>query len=427
MVARCMKEKDIESLIEKVLQTIDGYKDEIIKMIMDLISIPALSPDYGYEGEYDKAQKLLSIIKDWGFDKIDLYNASDPRAKHGVRPNILAYYYGESGENRKLWVLTHLDVVPPGDLSLWTVTKPFNPIIKDGKIYGRGAEDNGQAIVASLYAVKALMDLGIRPKRTIVLAFVSDEETGSRYGTKWLIEKHPELFGPADQVLVPDYGVPDGSCIEIAEKSILWFRVRVKGVQTHASVPHKGLNAHRIAVELIQRIDKLLHEKYTAKDELFDPSTSTFEPTMALSSANAPNIIPGSHEFVFDCRILPIYALDSVIADVRKVIGEVKDLYKRNGYPEIDLEIIQREDAPKPTDPNAEIVQLLKKAIKIIRNIDAKTIGIGGGTVAATFRRIGMSAAVWETIDNTAHEPNEYAKLENIIGDAKVMALLPLL
>jgi len=61
--------------------------------------------------------------------------------------------------------------------------------VKDGKIYGRGSEDNGQSLVASLYAVKALMNLGIRPKRTIILAFVSDEETGSKHGLEWLMKE----------------------------------------------------------------------------------------------------------------------------------------------------------------------------------------------------------------------------------------------
>lgn len=413
-----------EKILNRISATVDGYRDEMVKTLMELISIPAISPDYGYEGEYDKAERLVDVVRDWGFDRIDVYNASDPRAKNGVRPNIVAYYYGENRDAPKIWILSHLDVVPPGDLSQWTVTKPFNPVFRDGKIFGRGAEDNGQAIISSIYAVRTLINLGIRSRRTVVLAFVSDEETGSRYGIRWLMEKHPQLFKPGDQALVPDYGVSDGSCIEVAEKSILWFRARIRGRQTHGSTPHKGLNAHRVAVDLIQRLDRVLHERYSARDELFDPPESTFEPTISMNSTRAPNIIPGDHEFTFDCRILPIYRVEDVLSDIYRIARDVREAYRRNGYPEIEIEIIQREDAPKPTDPNSEIVQLLKKAIKILRGIDAKTIGIGGGTVAAAFRAIGVPAAVWSTIDDTAHEPNEYAKLDNIVADAKVIATL---
>ena len=73
------------------------------------------------------------------------------------------------------------------------------------------------------------MNLEIRPKRTIILAFVSDEETGSKYGLKWLIKNHPELFRKNDLVLVPDAGNSDDSFIEVAEKSRLIFQVKTIG------------------------------------------------------------------------------------------------------------------------------------------------------------------------------------------------------
>ncbi|ASJ08310.1 diaminopimelate aminotransferase [Thermococcus siculi] len=418
--------------LEKVSTEIEKLRDEMVNTLVELIKIPAISPDYGYEGEYDKAQRLLGIIKDWPFDKVEVYNAPDERAKNGVRPNILAYYYGEKGEeSERLWILTHIDVVPPGDLSKWTVTEPFKPLVKDGKIYGRGSEDNGQSLVASLYAVRALMNLGIRPKRTIVLAFVSDEETGSKYGIGWLMREHPELFRKGDLVLVPDGGNEDGTFIEVAEKSIIWFKVRVMGKQVHASMPDKGLNAHRVALDYAYHLDRLLHEKYAEKDKLFDPSESTFEPTMVHGPADSPNIAPGEHEVVFDCRVLPRYRLDDILNDARALAEEVKERYRKEiegkVLPEIEIEILQRLDAPAPTDPNSEIVVLLKEALRKLRNKEAKVGGIGGGTFAAYFRKLGIPAVVWATLDEMAHQPNEYAKIDNMVDDAKVMAALALL
>lgn len=420
------------SQIEAVSKEIERLKDEMVNTLMELIRVPAIGPDNGGEGEYDKAMKLLEIIKDWPFDKIEGYDAPDPRAKNGVRPNILAYYYGEKGEESpRLWILTHLDVVPPGDLSKWTETKPFEPVIKDGKVYGRGSEDNGQSMVASLYAVKAMMNLGIRPKRTIILAFVSDEETGSKYGIDWLMREHPELFRKDDLVLVPDGGNEEGTFIEIAEKSILWMRFKVKGKQVHASMPDKGLNAHRVVLELALEVDKLLHEKYSERDELFEPPESTFEPTMVKNPSESPNIIPGEHEIVFDCRILPKYSVDDVLSDVKEIAKRIEEKYKKeiNGeiLPKIELEIIQMFKAPAPTPEDSELVKLLKDAIKKLRGKEAKVGGIGGGTFAAYFRKLGIPAVVWATLDETAHQPNEYAKIENIVEDAKVMAALALL
>ena len=275
------------------------------------------------------------------------------------------------------------------------------------------------------------MNLGIRPKRTIVLAFVSDEETGSKYGLEWLIKEHPELFRKDDLVLVPDGGNEEGTFIEIAEKSILWMKIKVKGKQVHASMPGLGLNAHRVAIDYAKSLDEFLHEKYSARDDLFDPPESTFEPTMGGNPSDAPNIAPGEHEVVFDCRVLPQYSLDDILNDAQELAEKIKEKYKKeiNGevLPRIEIEVLQRLDAPAPTPRDSEIVKLLQKAIKEFRGKEAKIGGIGGGTFAAYFRRLGIPAVVWATLDETAHQPNEYAKIENMVEDAKIMAALALL
>ena len=85
-----------------------------------------------------------------------------------------------------------------------------------------------------------------------------------------------------------------------------------------------------------------------------------------------------------------------------------------------EIEILQKIQAPKPTPADSEIVKLLKKSIKKILDVDAITIGIGGGTVAADFRILGYNAAIWSTIDTTMHAPNEYSKIKNTLNDAKV-------
>ena len=409
-----------------VCSEVESLKETMVDTLAEMVKIPAISPNYGYEGEYDKAEKLLEIIKDWPFDKVERYDAPDERAKNGIRPNILAYYYGEDEKAPRLWILSHLDVVPPGNLAKWTVTEPFKPLVKDGKIYGRGSEDNGQSIVSSLYAIKALMNLGIRPKGSVILAFVSDEETGSEKGLKWLMENHPELFRKGDLVIVPDGGNSDGSFIEVAEKSILWLKVKVQGKQVHASMPQKGLNAHRVALEFAYNFDKLLHEKYNRQNALFDPPVSTFEPTMASNPADSPNIVPGEHELVFDCRILPEYKIEQILSDAQKTAEEIKKKFQKGDLPEIHFEILQRLDAPLPTDPNSQIVKSLQKALSDLRENEPKVGGIGGGTFAAHFRELGIPAVVWATLDEMAHQPNEYAKISNIVEDAKVIATLAL-
>ena len=385
--------------------------------LMEIIRIPAIAPENLGEGELGKAEKLTQILEGIGFDEIKRFYAEDERVPSKKRPNVIAYYYGETGAE-KLWIITHLDVVPPGEESLWTITKPFEPSIKEGRIYGRGSEDNGQSMIASIFAIEALKNLGIKPTRTVALAFVADEEQGSRYGIQHLIKQG--LFQKDDLIVVPDGGNENGSFIEIAEKSALWFRVRTIGTQTHASRPDKGLNAHRIGMEYALALDKMLHEKYSLKDEYFDPPESTFEPTKKDKNVDAVNIVPGEDITYFDCRVLPNYNIDEILNEIH---GLAEEFEKKTGAT-IKIEVSQKSVAPKPTDANSKIVNMLKEAIKKVREVEPKVGGIGGGTCAAFFRRIGVSAVVWCTIDETAHQPNEYAKIENLVNDAKIYAFL---
>jgi succinyl-diaminopimelate desuccinylase len=402
---------------QRIFSEIEKQADEMAQTLMELIRIPAIAPENGGEGEFKKAEKLFNILQKIGFDKIERYDAEDARVPSRKRPNIIACYNGEDN-SEKLWIITHLDIVPPGEESLWTATKPFEPIVKEGKIYGRGSEDNGHSMIASIFAVKALEALEIKPKRTVALAFVADEEQGSVYGIQHLIKEG--LFKENDLIVVPDSGNENGSFIEIAEKSAIWFRIRTTGKQTHASRPHQGLNAHRVGMEYALALDKMLHEKYPLQDAYFDPPESTIEPTKKDKNVDAVNIIPGEDLIYFDCRILPNYNLDEMLKDI-KVLARAYE--KRTGA-KIEIEILQKSVAPKPTDANSKIVTMLKEAIKQARKIEPKVGGIGGGTCAAFFRKMGAPAVVWSTIDETAHQPNEYTKIQNLVNDTKIYALL---
>ena len=399
---------------QDIFSEINKQKDAMARTLKDLIRIPAIAPENGGEGESRKAEKLMQTLKTIGFDNIERFDAEDERVPSEVRPNIVASCRGK-GRGR-LWIVTHLDVVPPGEESLWTITKPFEPKIKNGRIYGRGSEDNGQSMIASIFAIKALRSLGIKPERTMMLAFVADEEQGSTYGIQHLVKQ--KLFKKNDLIVVPDSGNEDGSFIEVAEKSGLWFKIRTIGKQTHASRPGTGLNAHRVGMDFASELDKVLHEKYSSKDQFFDPPESTFEPTKKEKNVDAVNIIPGEDIVHFDCRILPTYNLDDILETAHGLAEE----YNRKTGAKIEIKTLHKSVAPKPTEADSETVTMLKRAIKQVREIEPRVGGIGGGTCAAFFRRADIPAVVWSTIDEMAHQPNEYAKMGNLVKDAKVFA-----
>lgn len=400
---------------EKVLERIDGFRDEIIEVQRELTSRPALGPVNKGTGEHKKADYIRQLLEELSPDSMEEIRAPDEKAEGGYRPNLVARWEGEK-TGPTLWVLSHMDVVPPGDLSLWD-TDPYEIKVEGDKITGRGVEDNQHGIVCSLIAMKAILDLGLRPMRSVGLVMVADEETGSEYGLDYLLKNHGELFSPEDLIIVPDAGNDSGTMIEVAEKSMLWLKFTVTGQQCHGSTPHKGKNSLYGAARIIVALENL-KKTYEEEDPLFSPPLSTFEPTK--KEANVPNIntIPGRDVFYMDCRVLPQYGVDEIIASAEKIAREVA---QELGL-DLEVEPVYRQDATNPTPADAPVVKALAEAISAVKGLEAVPMGIGGGTVAAFFRRAGLPAAVWETAPDTAHQPNEWCLISDLISDAKILA-----
>lgn len=400
---------------EKLFAAIETLMPEMVSTLSDLCSFPAISPQAGGEGEYKKAQYLVGKLAELGFAEPLVIDCPDPQAAGGVRPSILVTIPGQT--RQRLVIVVHTDVVPAGDLALWQ-TDPFKAVVKDGRIYGRGVNDNCQELVSSLYAAVALKKLGITPKYELCLCFVADEEVGSDHGIRYLIEQN--IFKKDDLIIVPDGGDETGLFIEVAEKSILWAEFEVSGKQLHGSTPQLGNNACRAGSELAVAADRALHDAFPDEDKLFDPPVSTFEPTRR--AANVPNIntVPGRDVFCFDCRVLPSIPLEKVASVLD---AEIKKIERKRGV-KVALRFFQNVQAPAPTPADAPIVNILKEALKQVIPGEPTVAGVGGGTCAAYFRAIGIPAVVWDQEADCAHMPNEYAELKHIENEAKVFALM---
>ena len=397
--------------LESVLDRIEGAREEMVNSLIEICRIPAIHPDSGGDGESKKAEFLKGMIENMGLP-VRSVDAPDDRVSTGVRPNLLVEVDGE--EKRRIWIVSHSDIVPEGDLKSWD-SDPFDPVVKDGKIFGRGTEDNGQALIASLYALWAVKEENEKMKLSCGLAIVADEETGSDKGIQYLLEQG--IFDPDDLILVPDFSSPEGEEIEIAEKNILWLRVKTIGRQAHGSLPNKAINAHRAGAELMLRADKELHSKYDHKNEMFDFPVSSFEPTK--KETNVPNIntIPGEDILYFDCRMLP----DVPPADVKDLVRKLADEIEQEYNVKVEIGVMQEETSP-PTREDSEIVVKLANAIRSVKGLEPKMVGIGGGTCAAYFRQKGFDAPVWTSGDKMAHDSNEYAVIDNLVNDSKVFA-----
>ena len=305
--------------------------------------------------------------------------------------------------------------------SSWWTGDPWTLRVDGDKLIGRGVEDNQGGLCAGVMAVRAFIEAGVQPVLPIALAFVADEETGSVYGLRYLIEKHKSLFRKDDLIVIPDSGNPTGTEIEIAEKGILWVKFRTLGKQTHGSVPATGINAHKASAFLITRMDSL-YTKFKKRDPLFAPSNSTFEPTKKENNVPNINTIPGEDVIYFDCRVLPTYKLDQVITAMKAVVKATERKFKVK----IEMTFAQKETSAPPTSPNSPVALSIARAVKELRKKTPKAIGIGGGTVAKYLREAGFPCAVWATLDERAHRPDEHVRVSHILSDAKVFAHMAL-
>ena len=407
-----------DELIGSVTASVDRDAQAIQDFFVRMLRIKAVNPRMGGQGEVERAQFLEGFMKENGFS-VTRVDVKDDGSPGGVRPNLCAKLEGKDSA-RSLWFVAHMDTVPEGSRDLWA-TDPFEPTVKDGKIIARGAEDNGQSLAASLFALVTLKKLGAPLPFSVGVWTVADEEFASNYGIKELLRRR--LFKKDDLVVVPDAGSPRGTDIEIAEKGLLWMKVTTKGKQVHASLPKKGLNAHRVGMKLALGLDEMLNRKYRRKNRLFDYPVSSFEPTKVEANVGNVNTVPGLDEFYFDCRVLPEYDLDGVVHDVKAKIRE----YGKRYHAKMTFEEVEKEPAGPATRPDSEVAALLGRAVSKVSRVRPKFVGIGGQTVGNLFRREGIPTAVWSTIDDVPHEPNEYSRIANLVNDTKVFAAVPLL
>ena len=402
--------------MQELYKEIDDSKEFIVDLQANLTSRPAISPANDGEGELDKANYLEKVINKFGFDEIIRLESKDERAKGGVRPNLIARYFGED-RSKTFWLLTHMDIVPPGDLSLWK-TNPYKlQIDSDGDtLYGRGVEDNQQAITAALLAAKTLINSNKRPPINFGIMMIADEEVGEGYGLPYVLKTMPQLFGKDDSFLVQDSGDINGSEIEIAEKTTLWYKFTVIGKQAHSAYPMTGINAMVAGANLVARLFDELPKKFNKEDSLYDVPMSTFTPSKKENNVSNVNIVPGVDVFYLDCRLLPCYTEKELQDEIAKIAKTVEKDFKV----QVNFERILKVSSI-PTAKDSQLVKLYCNATKEINNATPKLIGCGGGTFAAGIRNLGLPAIVASRLYGVPHSPNEKTSIKFTMCDAKVI------
>ncbi len=275
-------------------------RDEIIELTRELVRTPTINPPADTRR---CAEVILSRFKK---DHID---AEIVEGRKGAS-NVVATLPGK-GKGKVLLLNGHIDVVPPGED--WTVD-PFGAEIRDQKIYGRGTSDMKSGIASMMAAMIGLKRSGLPIYGEIIFTAVCDEETGSEFGTAYLLNK-----GIGKNAAFAIVGEPTNLRVELGNRGLRWVDITVKGKASHAGRPYLGINAISYGAKLVEAIHSI---KFKSRNDAFDVPEPSLSVTM-IHGGTKENIIPDRCDLVLDRRMIPGETSETVTAELKAAIDSV--------------------------------------------------------------------------------------------------------
>ena len=395
-----------------------------VEVLKKLIAIPTVSPQGDH---YEEAAELLAReLGSLGFDaevirvKEEYQRSRCRNASSNPRFIVLGRL---EGGGPTLHFNGHYDVVPGGPG--WTVTDPFKPVIKDGKLYGRGAVDMKGGIAAVLGAFKALREAGVRePPLTLEAAFVPDEEIGGECGTGYLVN---EVGVRPDYVILPE---PSG--LEApwkGHRGILWLKVKVKGRTAHASTPWLGRNAFLMAAQLALSLQDYIASAYSSRRSKYkiDPEDARMPTAMIGGVAGVPgggktNQVPGEFEFTIDRRLIPE---ENVASAKSELVSAIRWIATKLGMSGDDYSVEEVISAEPAINEPGELYEALREAARLAgREIGEATV-CPGGLDMWYYTTKGSKALAYGPSYHLAHAPDEHIDLEELRFLVKTFSYLP--
>lgn len=383
---------------EELISAISRQRESIKSYLCDLIRARTVNPP-GNEHLAAAVLERFFITRSIPFDRYEM----EPG-----RTNII----GRIGSGRpSIAVVCHLDVVPAGDGWL---TEPFEPVEKNGRIYGRGAKDNKGSLASAMAAVQWIKEHESLLKGQVILVGAADEETGSRCGTHYLLDEQ-KLELP-DYALIPDAG-DNISNIEVAEKGLLHLNITCHGRQAHGSTPETGVNAISAMCRLIEQLDAW--EMPGGANELFHPTTATHN-VGTISGGSAVNMVAGRCDIQLDLRFLPGTKREELLAEISHMIDEVEAAFP-DAYFEVE---VANEEVPTAVSVDSPLYTSLSRAVERVTGNAPQPFGMGGVTVAKQFIASGVPAVgICPGDKGVEHVANESIEIDELVDFAAVLAI----
>lgn len=424
------------SAVEKVIHRIEVDRDFVIELARNLIRIPSVNPKFqteeGANREADLQQVVASHLAAAGMicDSYDVFSE---------RPNV--YGYREGTDEQSLIVNGHVDVVPVGDLSAWSVD-PFAAEMRDGKIYGRGAYDMKAGVAAAIAAAKALHDCGVELKGRFEIHSVVDEESGG-FGTKDLVKRG--RLASAAIIAEPTQGQ-----IMASEGGLEWVRVTIRGRNAHAGWRYNdiypqpptsdqgepGVNAAELAARFILAVGQLERDWGHRKPAhpLLPPGINTINPGVVQAGSGLgddglpaimgnPAMTPDVAVVDFDFKFLPTETSQQVRKEFEDFVHHwaMQDTWLREHPPIVEWDLAGLHFPPFDTSVDHPLVETVKRQ-RVALGKPAEITGFAAVCDGAHYSGAGVAPLIHGPSGGAAHGADEWVNVESIVDTAKVFA-----
>lgn len=395
---------------QAVLKALAARERELVELARELIATPSPNPP----GDERKVAELLrQAMHRLGYSRLRT------AGKLEQRPNLI----GEIGQGGRILMLNgHMDTKPAGEEGQWN-TPPFDPVVREGVLYGLGSTDMKGAVAAMVYAGAALAEVDA-PPGTLRVVLSADEEAGSHFGTRYLVQRDDVR---ADAVVVAE---PTGfnrpwDYVAVASRGLSAFRVRTLGTQMHSSLSDRvpSVNASVKLAEVMARMAREFQPRH--------PAGARRKPTLNLGVTLHGGIFfgvyPGSAEFGVDVRTVPGMTLDELQEDVEAFLerlrqGDSELQVTAEWVPEL------RWSPPSSIPVDHPIVEAARWAAREVLGRDVPPDTMPAFTDGTFWSLAGIPAipAFGPGSLLLAHQPNEHVSVQEILEASRIYTLMAL-
>ncbi len=419
--------QDRVPLPEKLLDAVEARREEVTALTRELIRFPTVNPPG--EAYTPCAEFIGDYLKRHGFGVEYIRGEGAPGdTDRYPRTNVIARFDGRV-PGPTVHFNSHIDVVEAGDG--WTVD-PFDGVVKDGRVYGRGACDMKGGLASSIIAALAFMQVYPDFPGAIEISGTVDEESGGFGGVAHLARLG--YFSPpkVDHVIIPEPLNKERICL--GHRGVWWAEIETKGEIAHGSMPFLGDCAVRHMGAVLQAFEDELFPALDAKrtvmpvvpegarrstmniNSIHGGQTDDFRPGLP-----SPNV-PDRCRLTIDRRFL----LEEKIGDVKREVVSILDRLKRD-RPKFDYEIRDlMEVQPTMTERDAPVVRAVAKGIMALFEREPDYVISPGTYDQKHVARLGHlydCIAYGPGILDLAHRPDEWVGIDDMVDAAKVMAI----